>query len=612
MKKFAADNLMFLREHYPKIYELVRNKTADANAYAREPARNGQTNLKIRCEDGTVHYLYSKYNPELEAERWAESLESQMADSRDVLIVGFGLGYHLNAFLKTYPDKRIYVYEPDIQVLLAAIESVDLRETLSHRQIALLAVGHEEHVIFHLLLQAYDAVKSKFAYIIVPPYRRLYPEMDQRIGELISKSIRSYAANFFTISRFNHEMIENTIINLERVLRTPSFVPLRGICQGIPAIITGSGPSLDMEAEYLRKIRNQALIIAAGTSIMALLHHGIEPHLIISMDPGEANKRAFQNLNISHIPFLFITNIKYDAIRDDRSPYLMHGFFLTDVISKTLLDLTDEDGVFFSTSSVVGTAVQMAVYLGCTEITLIGQDLSYPDNQTYSKGIRHVTDKWVEGTLRRAKWQVRNVKGGYNRTTDILQVLKTDFENVLKVYPDIRFYNASPIGAAIEGTVCKSLQELFDPAAEEKIPEGWFKEQMRLRLKPYPPERVQNVKHRLSQVLRELDRMEQSIEKLSGHLSQHAHHPDWFTKFEKIWSAIVGHEIYKEWFTYFLAAEDNHARRYWPDMLEEKRLEAKRIKLEQCVMPLIRGMRKLLPLMIRHMKELQTKLAEKE
>ncbi len=68
---------------------------------------------------------------------------------------------------------------------------------------------------------------------------------------------------------------------------------MKGAAENIPAVVVGSGPSLGMEIEALRRLKNHVCIIAAGSSIQALLKHGIEPDLIVAMDPSDKNYEVF-------------------------------------------------------------------------------------------------------------------------------------------------------------------------------------------------------------------------------------------------------------------------------------------------------------------------------
>jgi hypothetical protein len=612
MRKYAADNLMFLREQYPEIYNLVKNRTSNKNEFYGEVSKNGQSNLVVRVEDRTSLHLYSKYDPGLEVARWVESLDDSVRRANDILMVGFGLGYHAAACIEAYPDKRFYIYEPNLEVLLTAIEATDLRVILDKKQIAMFAVGDDDPIIMDMLVGMYNSLKSEFAYVVLPPYRKIMPALENRMMKLITMVARNFRANISTVSHFKSEWIENIIVNTDRNLRTPSYTALKGVCQGIPAVIVGSGPSLGIEVETLRKVKDHAFIIAAGTSIMGLLHHGIEPHLVISMDPGEYNRRAFAKLDISHIPFLYISTIKHTAILDDGSSLLMHGFFNIDVISQYLMELTEDDGVLASSATVSGTAIQMASYLGCSEVVLIGQDFSYPGNRVYTEGINHASTEWAQRRLSSADLLIPNVNGSENVTNLNMTNLKSDLEAVIENYPDMSFYNASPVGAVIQHTQLKSLQQLLDQRLQNIINEDWFKDQMKQHLKLYPIERQQKTKQRTRKMLKELESFGDKINKLTIHMSATPNDKaKWFVQFEELWSFIVSHEIYEKWFSFFLVTEKIYAERYWSEMYEETDLDLKRHKLDKCAQPLLKGMEKLVPQLITHMTDLSAKLKER-
>lgn len=595
MKKFAADNLMFLRDQYPEIYKLVRNRDRDRERFAPDLAKNNQANMEVTHGDSRYH-LYSKYDPNLEVTRWTESISSNVSDSQDVLLIGFGLGYHAAAFIEAFPDKKLYIYEPNIEMLLAAIESVDLRPILNGYHIAMFAVGEDESVFTELLVGMYRKLKGKFNYLIIPPYKKLMPELDAQLAKMIPSIARSFRMDLNTIEHFRLEWIDNILLNTARVLKTPSFYPLKNICADLPVVIVGSGPSLDLEAERLRKLKDHALIIAAGTSTQGLLHRGIEPHLIVSIDPGVANRTAFIDLDVAHIPFLFVSMIKHSAIRHEDSPYLFHGFFDIDVLSSYLMDLRVEDGVLASTSSVTGTAIQLAAFMGASEIVFIGQDLSYPGDRIYAEGVDHTHQGWEQEALGAATLKVRNVNGGFNRSTPNMNTLKSDIESVIRAFPDMEFYNASPVGAEIEHTSTKSFECLLAERQGRVLPANWFKDQMQQKLKLYPDERKFAVIHRIETARENAVGIYEKVNQVKSLLKDNKLDlKRWFDEFDARWSSIINHQLYEKVFSFFLMNEQNHAQKYWGEMYAETRLDVKRAKLEKTIEPLLKGMDTIIP-----------------
>jgi len=611
VKKYAADNLLFLREQYPEIYKFISNRSPDSERFQRTEAWNGMANLVYLPESQAPQYLYSRYDPGLEAERWVASVEESLKSANSILVVGFGLGYHAAALIKAYPDKKFYILEPDVDLFLHAVEIVDLRPVLDSPQIAMFAVGDDNDTLTTLLMGLYKMYKGGFSHLILPFCKRLNPELESRLNAELIRVARSYTLDIGTIHNFQSEWLENVIVNLERVLRTPPFYPLKDVACGIPAIIAGSGPSVGMVAESLRRAKRHALLIAAGTATQALLHLGIEPHLVVSIDPGKPNEIAFSKLDISNIPFLFVPAIKHTAIRDDESPYLMHVFLNIDMFTHYFMDVKPEDGIFLTTSTVTGTAIQAAIHMGCTDIVFIGHDFSYPNQQAYASGVTHVPEDELKVRVQKAELTVPNVAGGVNPTQRNLLHLKEDVEALIRLFSRATFYNASPVGAVIENTQLISLDEFAERFAHVTVSNDWLKNQMKSRLKLHPPERIAQVIRRISGMMEELRIMQETMQRVNELLAadrRSATRTEWFVRFETEWSRLLANPVYEKLIGFFLLREKFHAERNWEDMRLEKDLARKYEKLLLCVVPLVNGFKKLIPILDQRMTELAEKL----
>jgi len=608
MKVSVADNLYFLREHYPDIYRLVRNRKFNAEKYVPLESRNGQPNIGILEEDGSVRLLYSKYNPEIECHRWADSQKNTIDSSEDILVLGIGLGYHASALLAGHPDKRIFLYEPDVELFIAALELVDIRPLLRNKQIGMMAIGDDDTVRSELLLQIYKFKKGKLAIVATPQVARSDIGQLERWEKLTPELKRTYTSNVATVQHHKTSWIKNAMVNLVRNLKTPTFYSLKAAFQGAPAIVAGSGPSLEIEAERMRELQDRVLIIAAGTATAGLLHLGIRPHLIVTLDPDDINRKAFENLDVRDCPLIYMTTVHHGVIQED-APYLMHGYLNSDVISRYLMEMQKEHGVVASTPTVTGTAIQVAAILGCTDVTFIGQDFSYPHDKMYSSGVEHFSAEARKKGVDEANLETPNVNGGMNRTNSSMLNLKSGVEGILKALPSISFYNASPIGAVIEQTEPRSLDQLLEIHRDRRFTQDDFKTAMRQHSKLYPPET------RL-QIIQRAKRMNGALDDLSDHMQQLRRDieqtkgttQDWLDRFERTWKEIVESDIFKRIFSYYLMAEKNHAERYWGEMLETKNLEQKKERLLFSARPLILGINNLLPLIREELNEMLVKL----
>lgn len=618
MKKYAADNLLFLRKHYPEIYKIVRNQFYNQERYRIVQSRNEQANLVITDESGTESYLYSRYNPEREAEKWLETVYDDISDADNILLYGLGFGYHLEAMLHRYPEKKLFVYEPNLDILYAAIECCDLRPLLGNKQIKVFAVGEDFIVQSQMLELTLGMINGSLIPLILPAYEKIQPSSVKAFRENLNKSATLVRANLHTATKFQADWAENTILNTAHNLESYFFGPMKGAAENIPAVVVGSGPSLGMEIETLRKLKNHVCIIAAGSSIQALLQHGIEPDLLVSMDPSDKNHDIFKNINIREIPFLYTQTIRYKILEQDL-PYLMHGYFSNDQISKYLMNFGDDDVTFLSTATVTGTAIQAAIYMNCSEIVFIGQDFSYPNDQIYTTGVDHFKPEELKGQLQGSDRYVENVNGQQNRTSLNMQVLKESVETVIQSFNYSEYYNASKVGAAIKHTKLKTLEQLYEERKSIRLNDEWFKERMRERLRKYPDSKVTEVHDRIRKTASDIPILSTKVEEILLHVAESSsllekpHMLDgWFTSFDKQWNSLTEHKVFKNIFTFLLQREINYIMRQWPEVKEESNAINRLNKLKGCIEPLLHGMQRTIPVVERSFLRLMERLNIKE
>ncbi|GJM70143.1 hypothetical protein HMSSN036_23590 [Paenibacillus macerans] len=127
--------------------------------------------------------------------------------------------------------------------------------------------------------------------------------------------------------------------------------------------------------------------------------------------------------------------------------------------------LPDAQGVpcFRPTASVTGTALQVAAYLGAEEIILMGQDLSYPNDQFYSPGVNHMSEAAKGHFINKANEWVTNVDGGQNLTSEVMIIVRKNIEMNIKTLAlaGVKVRNTSKGGAVIEGTEWIAMEELL-------------------------------------------------------------------------------------------------------------------------------------------------------
>ncbi|ANY66970.1 hypothetical protein BBD42_11185 [Paenibacillus sp. BIHB 4019] len=516
-QKFGA-NIGYIKAKLPKLYDQIIKIDTDNDVYQTMNAKNGEPNLYVTMTEKAPIYLYSTYNPHDEADRWVQHLAEKVKGKDNIIIYGVGFGYHISAYLDAYPDHNVYLYEPDEQIFLAAMKSVELKKLLDRPQIKDFVVGGNASQQAKLFYKFLRYMKGEPEILSLPIYQNL---MGDKVAQFCNDAIiaiMNYDSSYRLYEKFGREWLENSLYNLSTTLSTPPITNMKSKLEGFSAVIVGAGPSLEADIKHLSQLKDHAYIIAAGSTIQSLLHFGVTPHLIISMDGTDANYNVFRDLELSHIPLLYTPMIKYKII-DKKWNYLFHMHFYNDVASKKIMDLPGQDPLFNSNHSVTGTAIQAAIYMGCKEIIFTGQDLSYPNDRVYAPGAKHFKDEKLEQQIEAATLVVENVNGTMNRTSNLMKLTLADIESVLEGYPDVQFINTTAMGAKIKYTTAEPMEQVVRRLSHKKTDENFFIKEIK-EASHYKNERLQMIKNRVFRMPEELKSYEEGLKAINKNIEK--------------------------------------------------------------------------------------------
>lgn len=130
---FFEKNVKALKERDPVLAESVTRSHPRAHM---ESIRTKSNVPSLKISNITLH---SQYDPVKEAEEWVQYHKKDIDSASSIYVLGFGLGYHLLELCRV-TVKEITVIEPRLDILRAAMESVDLVELLS--KIMIITDGH--------------------------------------------------------------------------------------------------------------------------------------------------------------------------------------------------------------------------------------------------------------------------------------------------------------------------------------------------------------------------------------------------------------------------------------------------------------------------------------
>lgn len=546
LEGYIAQNLLWLRENFPNVYTQIQNRQPDETKVRLTFAKNGQTNIEIKLEDKWIS-LYSRYNPEQEAYRWAQQLE---LEAGEVILVGYGLGYHIKALLQLKPHVQVYVFEPNEHLMRAAVQGSILFDLpLSRvRSISVGCLGDDKERFKESVATFFrpiiDRLYNKNIQILfVPAYQRWFQKEKQIITDVMKKMIANQRFELHTTVAFEERWTINALKNLRYALTTPSVSVLKQKAQGHPLIIVSSGPSMEKEVELLKKNRERAIILAAGSSVNGLVHHGVLPHAVVSFDPAPQNKKVFELL-FSHgvqVPLIFGTTIYHEILSDYHYQNLFHVIISQDTITPWIFQHLGEMShpVLSDAPTVAILALQLAVYWGCHPIIFVGQDFAAPSNKFYAEGVTHLrSSPYLSEEERKEYIEVEKVGGGTVLTSLGLNRMRESMESLLNHFlmnnSHLLFINTSSDGARIRGTVEMPLREaLRIYGTDGTRHDEWFQS------KEYPSysDRLTEAKRYLDELFltqADLDRVMEKLEQISKKLKKHNKRDELIKIFSKL------------------------------------------------------------------------------
>ncbi|MBM6997266.1 motility associated factor glycosyltransferase family protein [Paenibacillus sp. DXFW5] len=566
-------NLMKINKKYPHICMELQKHNYDPEVYHFSRMESGLGNVEYTLPSSSPQLLFENNDAQLELALWVQSLSDALSNHDHILLYGLGLGYHLRLLLDMYPNKWIYVYEPDMDLFITALINEDLRDILDHPNVKSMAVGISMGQRRQLIFPICQLAQGTCSVVRLPFHYKTRMGEIQGFQQVFDEIVTEYKINQNTLIRFKDIWMINRFNHFVTNLSSLSLFQLKGMFQNTPALIVGSGPSLELDINWIRELKDYCLIIAAGSSVQALLQHGITPHLVVVIDGGPVVENIFLVPGSEKVPLLYTPSANYKAT-DRVNAVMFHAYDDTDPVTRYFFETDKEEPILRSLASVSGTAVQAAVYMGCSDIIFAGQDFSFPSDKHYSNGVAHVHEVHQSRAISQANIWVENVSGSSNRTTLPYKILLNKMEEVLSWFPEVNFINTSKLGAKIEGTNWVPIEEIIDRLKNTNDPDpDRFEKALVNKPRRYNPTQIEDIVNKIKRIAVEIERISEKTRKILRLLRKLEElsrtNPrkceNTMVVVEEIWSSIVDGEIFKTLYEPLLPEElqffDNHLSR---------------------------------------------------
>lgn len=451
-------NLRVLKQRFPLVARSVqRHKGRDSFDVRLMLARSGTPSAQV-LHGGHWLHVHSSYDPLSEARRWLEGVPAEAG--KFAVLVGFGLGYHAELWAERFGSTaELVVIEPNVRLFSLALRSRDLRPVLSRKGLYLM-VGDEPAAVVEELLTAHGGCLLRNPEILAWPsvLRYARPFWDALHARLRDE-LRRFQGDFVTTARWSTSWIDNFFKCLPLSLSDPGVRNLFGLFPDRPGILVAAGPSLEKNVHLLPRAKGRAVVIAAGSAINALLKAGIEPDLVVSMDPGRANYRHFSNVQLPDVPLVYVPTVFASIPQEYAGPRFVGALDAPPFVAWAFEKIGADKGTLRTAPSIANTAWDLAAKLGCSPIILVGQDLAYTDLKTHADGVvgarrvRHDPSELLE---------VEAVDGTTVLASPALYMMKLWFERHLQSIEGPLTIDATEGGARVAGTRVSTLSDAMD------------------------------------------------------------------------------------------------------------------------------------------------------
>ena len=379
------------------------------------------------------------------------------ADAGAFVLFGLGLGLQLPLITQHFMTKDLVIYEPDLELVFWALHLIPMVgiEDLVRRRGGRLIIVTEAipnlaatEIIF--ALRADNGALIDGSYFMVGT-------SDPRCQETLNQV--SEQSRFFEISSGFFEDELDMFVNTARNLASYDWHMLkdrpstrRWKC---PALVIGSGPSVDKDIETIRKLAENAIVFSCGSSLGVLLRNNITPDFHCQLE-NTTSSHDLLELTREDFDFSGVTLLAANSI-DARSAALFEErvMYFMPANTGTRLFSDPEDPLFLVGPTVVNSALRTGVAMGLDEFYLFGVDLGSKDPEHHHSDATHYNHSddpfWISGNdMERFSIPMEGNFGGQFLSNRPFQYTKLFLERLIANIPSMKVYNCSD-GARIEG-----------------------------------------------------------------------------------------------------------------------------------------------------------------
>ncbi|MCR6631146.1 MAG: DUF115 domain-containing protein [Magnetospirillum sp.] len=384
-----------------------------------------------------------------------------------VICMGVGLGFHLPELIARTGCHHLQIVEVNIEFVYHSWHVMDWRPVFFHDDGSSRLVRFYTYVDLDRsplelreLLRSTNPTRVEGT-VLFQHYA------NEQYSAVFARMLREMNLSMSGLGFLDDEirMVRNAYLNLKR--NAPLIFRKREEAARFPALIVGSGPSMDQMIEDVRRNAPYALVVACGTALPVLLRHGIRPDCFAVL---ENVPEIYDYVSMARDRWGLdgITLIGSITV-DPRVPPMFERnvLFMRGGLASYVVFCRDEATYVPDASpTVTNTGFSIAIGLGVKEAYFFGVDLG-----SKVAGRHHADDSpYVADGMEfdsRFDIELRGNFGGKVMSDYTFNWSRDSFERaIVSSRGGVRVFNCSD-GAFVRGTTPRLARTLNLPAGEE-------------------------------------------------------------------------------------------------------------------------------------------------
>lgn len=418
--------------------------------YSIEMSRDNREVLKVIKEDKSI-YIGSKYDVKRDVDKFLSSADGIKNDNDVFVVYGFGSGEHIKELRKKY-NNQILIYEPNRKVYKYAL-SLDYIN--KDNKIELMCCSREE--LKRKILKYINEFNFKNSeYISFANYNNVYRDEHKEFYAAVNEVVVRLALDVNTKKHFGETWFYNVIKSIKYMVNSTLADVYNNKFKNKPAVIVSAGPSLDKNIDLLKGSEEELLIFAGGRTLPTMIDKGIKSDIFVIADSTERNYSLVKDyLDYTDVPMLFSESTNLNILSHHKGNKIFYTY------DKLIKKIVGKEMKYISTGgSVAHAMLSYAANIGCNPVILIGQDFAYTDRKAHADIAENKDGSYnYDIAVKEDDVYIDDIYGQKVRTSIVLNNQRIAMEQIIGLYKNTTFINATEGGANIKGTKIMKLKE---------------------------------------------------------------------------------------------------------------------------------------------------------